>query len=220
VDTTKVAGGVLSNNFANGLRCAPVNGWFCAFEKKTGEFIWHLESRTNNQMIVLEQFRQLPILLFSVRYMEQLQGGVGGARMVAYSGSVNKATGKVIWWPVEPRASNGNAQFHTFSIDVPGGAINLIGHTSWVQFYVDDGRKRPDDNAGAGGAPVPGVPGVAPGAGPGPVPVPVPLPAPGVRPGLPRFNPGLQPGGRLRLELPRGMQVPALGRDRLPPATK
>ncbi len=147
VDTTKVMGGVLANNFGNGLRCAPVNGWFCAFERKTGEFVWHLESRTNNQMIVLEQFKNLPILLFSVRYNEQTGGPGGGigVRGVSYTGSVNKETGKVIWWPVDPRPSNGSAQFYSFAVNVRAGTINMIGYTGTVQHYVDDGRKRPED---------------------------------------------------------------------------
>ncbi|HYT92242.1 MAG TPA: hypothetical protein VEL76_26245, partial [Gemmataceae bacterium] len=155
IDPQKVMGGVLSSNFANGIRCAPVNGWVCAFLKKTGEFDWHLESKTTNQMLVLEQFRNLPILLFSVRYTEPLQGGVGGARMVSYTGSVAKDTGSVIWWPPQARQSNGSAQFYAFNIDVKAGTINMIGYNGTVQHYIDDGRK------------VNGAGNRGPGAGPG-----------------------------------------------------
>src|SRR5262249_17919340 len=37
VDATKVAGGIVANNFQNGLRCALVNGWFVALHRHAGE---------------------------------------------------------------------------------------------------------------------------------------------------------------------------------------
>jgi outer membrane protein assembly factor BamB/tetratricopeptide (TPR) repeat protein len=228
VETTKVMGGVLSNNFQNGLRCAPVNGWFCAFERKTGEFVWHLESRTNNQMLVLEQFKNLPILLFSVRYVEPIQGPGGGigARGVAYTGSVNKESGKVIWWPVDPRPSNGSSQFYSFAVNVRAGTINMIGYTGTVQHYVDDGRKRPEDagvmapgerprfgpdggmpggfRPGGFGPPVKGMPAMPPGVEVKPLPgrgIRV-VPPPGAAPRA------LPPGGGAMLPAPRLEAVP------------
>jgi hypothetical protein len=181
-------------------------------------------------MIVLEQFKNLPILLFSVRYMEQTQGPGGGigARGVSYTGSVNKETGKVIWWPVDPRPSNGNAQFYSFEVNVRAGTINMIGYTGTVQHYVDDGRKRPEDadvmapgsrpgfgpdgglggpggfrpgGLGPGGGP--GVPGM-PGAGAKPLPgrgIRI-MPAPGGPPGA--VPPG---GGGAMLPAPPRLEV-------------
>lgn len=203
IATTKVAGGVLANNFANGLRCGFVNGWFCAFEKKTGEFAWHLLEKTENQMIVLEQFRTLPILLFSVRYTEMVQGGVRGSRTVAYTGSVNKDTGKVIWWPEQPRPNNGNAQFYAFTLDFKTGTINMIGYNGTVQHYVDDGRGPKADNRGAQG----NVPGNGPGAGSIPGQGPAVLPVNPVRPPI-RIRPGLVPLKREAAPQQRGGAVP------------
>ncbi|MCI0462193.1 MAG: hypothetical protein L0Z62_35015 [Gemmataceae bacterium] len=215
VNNNKVAGGILANNFANGLRCGVVNGWFCCFEKKTGEFLWHLESRTDNQMIILEQFRSLPVLLFSVRYTEMGNRGpgVGGpARNISYTGSADKETGKVIWWPETPRPNNGNAQFYAFTIDMKAGTINMIGYNGTVQHYVDDGRKRPDDNRGAGPVPGPlpkpgGVRPIGDPFGPGGV---VP---PDRRPPI-KGRPGLQP---LKKAVPQGANLPMGLQPRLRP---
>ena len=61
--------------------------------------------------------------------------------MVSWTVSINKSNGKVIFWPLEPRPSNGIAQFYSFSIDLKNGTINLIGRTGTVQHYADDGRQ-------------------------------------------------------------------------------
>src|SRR5262249_28648557 len=37
VDVTKVQGGIIGNNFANGVRCAWVNGWVVALEAHDGQ---------------------------------------------------------------------------------------------------------------------------------------------------------------------------------------
>jgi outer membrane protein assembly factor BamB len=148
VDTTKVSGAVLANNFFSGLRCAPVNGWFCAFNRK-GEFLWHVEGRLSNQMIVLEQFAKLPVLLFSVRYWEnQRAAGPGapvGLRAVSFTVAVNKDTGSVIYGPPEPRVNNMIAQFYALRVDPKAATVNLYGDNGVLQFYVNDGRKRPED---------------------------------------------------------------------------
>src|SRR5262249_27879869 len=65
VDSAKVAGGVISNNFGNGLRCMTTNGWVLAYfredgqhkaagqakQHKKGDFQWHSSGRIANQMV-------------------------------------------------------------------------------------------------------------------------------------------------------------------------
>jgi hypothetical protein len=214
LDTGKVGGGVLSNNFSNGLRCAPVTGWICAFERKTGEFAWHLPERTGAQMLVLEQFDRLPVLIFSVRYMEHQknpQGGIIAVRPVHETVAVDKESGSAVYWPKDLETLPGGAsapQFNTFRIDPKAGTINLIGYNGSVQFYVDDGRKRPEDaaNAGQPGVGGPGAPGL-PGTGARPPDIKV--PAPGFRP----RPPIRRQGGALQ---PRGAAVPRLQLDVAP----
>jgi outer membrane protein assembly factor BamB len=155
IDTNVVAGGVVSNNFSNGLRCHPINGWFVALQAKDGErkdgdqvvrwkkgdFHWHSYMPVKNQMIVLEQFDNLPVILFSSRYNEMIKGGAGGNRWVAVTQSLDKRNGKVIWDPGQ-RMSNSAAQYYAFNLDLKAGTINMVGFNNALQHYVDDGRKR------------------------------------------------------------------------------
>ncbi len=132
----KVAPTRISNNFGNGTRCLPVNGWFIALDHK-GEFLWHGDDQYHNQMIVVEQFKNLPVLLFTSRFMDQTPQG--GIQFTARTGSVNKLTGKVVKW-TPPRLSNGNAQYYTFSVDLKNRVVNMIGYSTIDQWYVDDSQ--------------------------------------------------------------------------------
>ncbi len=167
IDPTKVAGGIVANNFQNGLRCSPVNGWFVALHRqagsrtvgektiswKAGDFHWHSYTPLANQMIVLEQFEQLPILLFTARYSELMNGGAN--RWVSLTQSIDKRTGKMVFDP-GARQSNSAPQFTGFSLDLQNGTINMTGFVGAIQHYIDDGRKPAD------------LPGVQVGAAPAP----------------------------------------------------
>lgn len=153
IDSTKVSGGIIANNFANGLRCSPVNGWFTAFHKKAGkrqmgdewqeykagDMAWHSYSPVTNQMVVLEQFEKLPIVLFTARYNELVQGGAGGSRWITHTESLSKRTGKMIWTPA-PQPGNSQAMFYTLNIDARAATINMVGVNNTIQHFVDDGR--------------------------------------------------------------------------------
>jgi outer membrane protein assembly factor BamB len=156
-DAQRVAG-IVNSNFSNGLDCAPVNGWFLAFHRKggqraeggevlkwkAGELHWHSCDPLHNQMVVLEQFDSLPVVIFTSRFMEQIKvnGGFAGQRWVSATQSVDRRTGKMVYDPLTPRGSNGNPHFYAFNVDLKDGTINMIGFTGTVQHYVDDGRKR------------------------------------------------------------------------------
>lgn len=165
-DANKFASGFVANNFSNGLRCFPVNGWVVAFHRKPGErkvgdrtltwkagdFHWHSYKPLDNQMIILEQFAQMPVLLFSSRYNELIQGGAGGNRWSSNTQSINKHNGKMVWDPGF-RQNNGAAHYFAFNLDLKGGTINLIGFGGTLQHYIDDGRKLSNDIPGGGELP-------------------------------------------------------------------
>ncbi len=153
LDPNKVGGGMLFNNFANGVRCAPVNGWVTAFHRhagktpsgvdyKTGDMAWHSCKRIDQQMVILEQFDLLPVMLFTARYPEQLGGGAQGTRWVYASQSIHKTTGKMIF-DTGRRPVDGTPQFDAFAIDSRVGTINMTGFRGTLQHYIDDGRKIP-----------------------------------------------------------------------------
>jgi outer membrane protein assembly factor BamB/tetratricopeptide (TPR) repeat protein len=162
----KLAGGQVHNNFANGLRCYPVNGWVLALHRrdgvakvngeskafKKGDFAWHSFAPVAHQMLVLEHFEQLPMLLFSARYNEPINGGINGFRWLSYTQSINKINGKFIY-DEGPENNNSSPQFYSFNVDQRAGMINMIGYQNIVQHYIDDGRKLPSigTNPGATG---------------------------------------------------------------------
>jgi outer membrane protein assembly factor BamB len=145
--------GTLANNFSNAMRCRTVNGWFCAFDKK-GKFLWHSYKPIVNQLVVLDYFDVLPVLLFTAHYNEKPTGGVGQGRWVSVTQSIHKHTGKMVYNPVEHHSGNTSAQFHALTIDTREGTINMIGVNgqSSIQHYVEDGRQRSAEARGAGGA--------------------------------------------------------------------
>ena len=185
LDGTKVSNNQILNNFGNGLRCLNVNGWLLAFFRedgqhlenglatphKRGDFHWHSAKKLDNQMIVLEQFEQLPVIILSARYNEPINGGGGGTRWLSTTKCLLRSSGKAIYDP-GPRATAGmGSAFSTFSVDPREGTINLISSGQGgpsVQLYVDDDRKPVQ-----GGAVAPGSPPQAGALPPGLVPMPI-----------------------------------------------
>jgi outer membrane protein assembly factor BamB len=216
IDNQQVMGGVLSSNFGNGLRCMPVNGWFVALYRqdgsgksagqnvtwKKGDMHWYSSLPVANQMVIVDQFESLPLILFSVRYNKP-SAQPGGSQWVSRTQSLDKRTGKWVYCPLEPRATNGVApQFNTFQVDAKDGTINMIGLSGILQHYVDDGRPRNKearlDNSGRKGAGV-GLVGTS-------------GPPPAGFPGQPGFNPpfpgAIFPGGAFP---PGGIQQGGFG---------
>jgi outer membrane protein assembly factor BamB/tetratricopeptide (TPR) repeat protein len=151
-DNARVGGGVVSGNFHNGIRSRLVNGYVMAFhrhdgqakigkktvEVKKGDLAWHSVMPLENQMVVTEQFEQLPILLFSSRY-NRVQAGNA---WIASTQAIHKQTGRLVYESGSRPALNSYlAHFVNLQSDPRQGTINLIGHSYSIQFYVDDGRK-------------------------------------------------------------------------------
>jgi hypothetical protein len=158
VESNKVAGGVLHSNFSNGLRCAPVNGWFLALHRQAGqkvvagqvrkyaqgELAWDSFEPILNQMLVLEQFEHLPVLIFSCRYNEQINGGVMGSRWMSDTRSFDRRSGSLLY-PLTAGVKQGSMlpQFVSFQVDQRAGTITLnAGTLGAIQHYLDDGRAR------------------------------------------------------------------------------
>jgi outer membrane protein assembly factor BamB len=137
VDPGVVLGGVVANNFkGNMVRCARVNGWFMAFDHK-GAFKWHSIDPILNQMIVLEEFENMPVILFSARYNEKMAGGGGGPsqRSVASTMSLNRRNGKLV---LDPRVSpEQGPQFYAMTINPQEGTIDLFGNDRSIQHFVE-----------------------------------------------------------------------------------
>ena len=154
LDGTKV--GMSHNNFSNGLRCQPTNGWVLALHRKDGtvkvkgqdrpfkkgDFAWHSFMPLDHQMMIVEQFEQLPVLLFSARYQPIAQGAGMGVGWRSYTQSLSKKDGKFVY---DDGPTDNNASPHNFgfSVDAQRGTFNVLGYRDVVQHYIDDGRKLP-----------------------------------------------------------------------------
>ena len=199
----RVAGGIVHNNFNNGTRCLPVNGWFVALHRqdgktkignrdlawKKGDLAWHSYMPVKNQMLVLDQFENSPIVLFTARYNEMLPNG--GNRWVSVTESYSKSNGKMIYDSGAQGINGFSPMFSAFQMDVKTRTINLIGFSGSVQHYVDDG-KGPPPNPGSGM--------INPGQFPEGASNTIVLPNPG--------NPGLVPANNLPRAGVRVMRVP------------
>jgi outer membrane protein assembly factor BamB/tetratricopeptide (TPR) repeat protein len=181
IDGGKVAG-QMHNNFSNGVRCQPVNGWIVAVHRKDGtkkvggemkafkkgDFDWHSLSPLSHQLMILEQFDRLPVLLFSTLYNEPINAGAGGFRQLSNTQSISKETGKFIY-DNGPEYSKMMPQFYAFTVDQRNGTINMIGSGGVIQHYIDDGRKQSqtgqlDGEAGSRILAGDGIPGLGDGA--------------------------------------------------------
>jgi hypothetical protein len=157
-----------------GMRCTTVNGEVYAFDRVTGKAIWHNEVLQN--MLLVDHFRDLPMLLFTARNNQPaLKGGGWGGQAVCIT-SIDKQTGKRIF----DKSDLGQdfQQFYAMNVDLKNSRIELV---SWQYRLVhtvapegggaaDGGAKK--DAKPAGSTPTPS--GLAPTA----VPTPPPLPKP------------------------------------------
>jgi outer membrane protein assembly factor BamB len=155
IDAAKVGGGLVHNNFNNGTRCQLVNGWFLALQRhdgerqtksgmsswKKGDLAWHLSQPMNNQMIVVEQFAQSPILLFTSRVFESLPNG--GTRWTSNTHVFRKADGTWVYDHKPAGIINGSPMYNMMMTDLKSRSINLLGFSNAVQIYVDDGKGPP-----------------------------------------------------------------------------
>jgi outer membrane protein assembly factor BamB len=152
-------GGVQPNMMPGmGFRSVPVNGELYSFNLATGKREWH--NPVPNQMIVLEHFNDLPIVLFTSRYNKMVAVGAGrNVINVVAAGSIEKRTGKFKYNNENlPNQQN----FHALNVDAKNGKIELI---SWQMKLVHQ------LNAAGAGKDGPGTSGsTPPSSGPQPTP--------------------------------------------------
>jgi outer membrane protein assembly factor BamB len=133
-------GGVQSNLHPGlGMRCIPINGRVYTYDRQTGAYRW--QAAVFNQMIVLDHFRELPIVLFTSRYTKVLTtAGRANVTQVAEVLSVDKNTGKFLY---NNKDLNITPSFHALKIDARAGRIEFVSFNLTIVHQIGDAPARP-----------------------------------------------------------------------------
>ena len=114
------------------MRSVPVNGYFYALDRQTGNVRWNNE--VLHQQVVLEHFQEMPVVMFTARPFQEMGRGVRNFNMQMTSfRSIDKRTGKLLL--DEPDISQ-NVMFHALNMDLRAGKIELIGHQVRVVHFL------------------------------------------------------------------------------------
>jgi outer membrane protein assembly factor BamB/tetratricopeptide (TPR) repeat protein len=122
---------VMSGFQNNGIRSTRVQGKVFAFDKATGELEWFLDN-LKNDFLVLEQFEDLPILIFAT-WVNRFAGN-GNERQTVKVEGYDKRTAKLI---TDSKWSFGPQFFFGLTVDPKAGVIELIRHDLKVRFSAE-----------------------------------------------------------------------------------
>jgi outer membrane protein assembly factor BamB len=116
----------IATNLGNTMTTDRVNGTIYAFRRDSGKRAWALS--VEKQMLLLDRFAELPILILSSNYQEPLPDKPSQYIMRHATFTVSKSTGKRIYMPDPETASIAelNAQFWSLRMDKQSGTIDLI----------------------------------------------------------------------------------------------
>lgn len=104
----------------SGLRSVPVNGMVYCFERGTGKLRWY--NPVENQQLIVSQFAELPLVLFTAHYQQVAQNrGVVSQRFVARA--IAKHNGKLWYDPQEVP----QVMFQALTMDHRTGTVELAG---------------------------------------------------------------------------------------------
>jgi outer membrane protein assembly factor BamB len=155
-----------------GIRSLRINGPLYALSRSTGQVEWVCDFLPH-QTLLLEQVRDLPLLLFAAQYYKSSPNGGYEKQAVKVTG-VDKRTGKLLY----DREFAPHQYFHALRTDPQTGLIELLRQDLKITFRPEG---LPSAQAGAAPAPAGRVPGARPvppvifqRAAVPPVPVPVP----------------------------------------------
>ncbi|HTK74458.1 MAG TPA: PQQ-binding-like beta-propeller repeat protein, partial [Gemmataceae bacterium] len=138
-------------NAGFGLRSLKINGPVYALKRKSGAVEWVCDF-VPHQWLILEQVRDLPILLFASQYNKTATNGSAERMGVKVTG-VDKRTGKLLY----DREFAPHNVFHALKTDPQAGTIELIRADLKIAFRVE-GRPVPASAA----PPTPWKPSVGP----------------------------------------------------------
>src|SRR5262249_11801049 len=118
----------------SGMRSIPVNGYFYALDRKTGKVNWH--SHVPHQTVVLEHFREMPVVMFTARPFADMGRGMKNVNMQVTSfKSIDKKTGKLL---LDEGEISNNVMFYSLNMDLRAGRIELVGQNVKIVHYLNE----------------------------------------------------------------------------------
>jgi hypothetical protein len=107
----------------SGLRSVPVNGMVYCFQRASGKLNWY--NPVENQQMIVSQFDELPMVLFTSRY--QTTGGVPNRGMsLPKHAALARAKHNGKLWYDNPSVPNGMF-FHSLTMDHRTGKVEFTG---------------------------------------------------------------------------------------------
>jgi outer membrane protein assembly factor BamB len=126
-------GGVQTNLMpGTGMRALPVNGYVYSFNGSNGKIQWY--ANVPNQMIVLDHFADMPMVLFTARYQQWNNGPVRNVIQVVAVKAIEKRTGKLCY--DNTNVPNG-MNFHALTVDSRAGKIEFTGYQMKLKFELN-----------------------------------------------------------------------------------
>jgi hypothetical protein len=136
--------GVWTN--VNGMRWVMVNGKVYAFHRATGKLNWRTD--VANQMLILDQFQDLPVMLFTSQFNKMAAGAnvrMVGQQHVAAVKSIDKRTGKLLF---DQEFPNNRQPFFALNSNPRAGTIDLVGYNLKIQHYLEGQEPRAEGPSG------------------------------------------------------------------------
>jgi hypothetical protein len=134
-------------NVTNNIRSVPVNGKVYSFHRDTGKLNFFTPEDLSNQMLLVNQFQDMPVLLFAVRTNMNRMMGMGGpgarfnpGMMSGSVMSIEKRTGKLKFGPKEYNQNDG--LFMALDVNPRNGTVELVRPNLKIVHYLETEDQR------------------------------------------------------------------------------
>jgi len=140
-------GGVAVSNVRTdlGMRTVPINGRLYAFDRATGDYTWH--AAVENQMLVLDQFEELPIVLLTARHLQMTPGR--GQQWQASLLSIHKRSGSALFATQKGENLNNATNFFGVYVDARASTIDFLSPNMKLTHYPLPPKAVQADKSGA-----------------------------------------------------------------------
>jgi outer membrane protein assembly factor BamB/tetratricopeptide (TPR) repeat protein len=136
-------------NVTPGIRSVAVNGNVHAFDRRTGKYLWKPLKEISHQMLIVDQFRDMPVLLFTSRSNRMMRPGFNQGMMTTSFMSIDKRTGKIL---KDTEYNNDQNQFFALNVNARNGTVELVKQNLSIVHDLDTDDRQAANSDGEPGA--------------------------------------------------------------------